>query len=38
MRDILHAHVLSIERSVLTWHATSTEVVKLYLFRNITGI
>jgi hypothetical protein len=35
---ILLIRTFSIERGVLTWRVTSAKVVKLYLFRNITGL
>jgi hypothetical protein len=35
---ILLIRTFSIERGVLTWRVTSANVVKLYLFRNITGL
>jgi hypothetical protein len=35
---ILLIRTFWIERGVLTWRVTSAKVVKLYLFRNITGL
>jgi hypothetical protein len=35
---ILLIRTFSIECGVLTWRVTSAKVVKLYLFRNITGL